>query len=128
MTARKLSVEATTIAALEDSPEPAGMVPDTSMSTGVGSFAPSLKKLFKTPYEEIEDKHTTPCPVGGCMQRANIISCFHVTIPSELLCIDIYQPSVLIVSIGGGDDAGGCERLLGVSLISIRYDDAWFVI
>ena len=54
LTARKLSVDATTSAALEDSPEPAGTAPDTSMSTGVGSFAPSLKKLFNTPWEEVE--------------------------------------------------------------------------
>jgi hypothetical protein len=74
LAARKLSVDATTIAALEDSPEPAGTVPDTSMSTGVGSFVPSLKKLFKTPWEEAgistrqmrgrercaEDEHNTP--------------------------------------------------------------------
>ena len=39
MTARKASVEATTIAALDERPEPAGTEPVTRMSTGLGMVA-----------------------------------------------------------------------------------------
>ena len=71
LAARKLSVDATTIAALEESPEPAGMVPDTSMSTGVGSCVPSLKNVFKTPWERGQDKYTATRQIREFVRAEN---------------------------------------------------------
>lgn len=48
---RKVSVDATTIAALEDRPEPAGTAPVTSRSIPTGSAPGSEKNLLRTPFD-----------------------------------------------------------------------------
>ena len=53
LTAKNASVDETTIAALDDSPDPAGTVPVTSMSMGTGddsgSFSLGLKYYLNSP-------------------------------------------------------------------------------
>ena len=54
LTARNARLLATTIAALDERPDPAGTVPVTSRSTGTGcSFDPGAKKWSRTPWTMI---------------------------------------------------------------------------
>lgn len=53
LTAKKLRVEATTMAALDERPEPAGTEPVTSRSSAFGSSVLVSKNFSSTPYTEM---------------------------------------------------------------------------
>lgn len=93
-TARNARVEATTIAADEESPEPAGTVPETSKSTGTGSpqEATGEKNLLRTPYTGVTfiiSSNVLGTPLEFC---THVISGFDITLPVKHFMVDAEMP------------------------------------
>jgi hypothetical protein len=89
---KKAKVDTTTMAALDERPEPAGTVDETSMSKPCGSDPPvGGKNWFRTPYE------VDMCESAGLRWhgKTNIVSSLHVALPTELRGVDAELPFII---------------------------------
>ncbi len=94
LTTRKLSVEATTTAALEDSPEPAGTEPVTKRSIPTGRSFVSLKNRSRTPWRLLLSD------VEQHEGRTHMVACFNVAFPTKLRSVDVQIPLLKMVLLG----------------------------
>jgi hypothetical protein len=110
---RNASVEATTIAALELRPEPAGTEPVTRRSNPTGRPSAVLKKCSSTPC-----MHVIEGPDWDCYRAAaHIVPGLHVALPPQLCLVNFQVPSARGI-LGRG------ERLPVIFRIKVLCDDA----
>lgn len=105
---RKASVDATTMAALELRPEPAGTDPMTRRSNPMGLLSPALKKWCKTPCKSHQN-------IAQCVSRDQVyvVSRLDITLPSELGLVNIHVPAAR----GVPDRCKGLPVILSVGIL-----------